>query len=145
MKALTLWQPWATLVAIGAKRVETRSWATSYRGPLAIHAAASTKGLEACSHEPFRGTLESFGFVSPFTLPHMAIVATCELVDILPTEDIRDVLESRELAFGNYGNGRFAWLLENVYLLNPVVRTKGAQGLWNWTTEANEQKQLALF
>ncbi len=40
MKAITLWQPWASLVAIGAKTIETRSWATSYRGPLAIHAAA---------------------------------------------------------------------------------------------------------
>lgn len=38
MRALTLHQPWATLVAIGAKRVETRSWATTYRGPVAIHA-----------------------------------------------------------------------------------------------------------
>lgn len=37
MKALTLYQPWASLVAIGAKRIETRSWNTKYRGPLAIH------------------------------------------------------------------------------------------------------------
>jgi hypothetical protein len=39
MKALTLTQPWASLVAIGAKRIETRSWSTKYRGPIAIHAA----------------------------------------------------------------------------------------------------------
>lgn len=38
MKALTLHQPWATLVALGIKTVETRSWYTPYRGPLAIHA-----------------------------------------------------------------------------------------------------------
>ena len=44
MKVLTLTQPWATLVAIGAKRIETRSWSTKYRGPLAIHAA---KGFPA--------------------------------------------------------------------------------------------------
>lgn len=40
MKAITLWQPWASFIAIGAKRIETRSWSTSYRGPLAIHASA---------------------------------------------------------------------------------------------------------
>lgn len=40
MKALTLWQPWASLIALGEKRYETRSWATSYRGLLAIHASA---------------------------------------------------------------------------------------------------------
>ena len=40
MKALTLWQPWASLVALGWKSVETRCWSTKYRGPLAIHSAA---------------------------------------------------------------------------------------------------------
>jgi activating signal cointegrator 1 len=39
MKALSLWQPWASLVALGIKTIETRSWETKYRGPLAIHAA----------------------------------------------------------------------------------------------------------
>lgn len=39
MKALSLWQPWATLIANGAKQIETRSWSTSYRGPILIHAA----------------------------------------------------------------------------------------------------------
>lgn len=40
MKAITIWQPWATLLPLGIKLYETRSWATSYRGPIAIHAAA---------------------------------------------------------------------------------------------------------
>lgn len=40
MKAITIWQPWATLLPLGVKLYETRSWATSYRGPIAIHAAA---------------------------------------------------------------------------------------------------------
>lgn len=40
MKAITIWQPWATLLPLGIKQFETRSWATSYRGPIAIHAAA---------------------------------------------------------------------------------------------------------
>lgn len=39
MKALTIWQPWASLLVSGQKKYETRSWATSYRGPIAIHAA----------------------------------------------------------------------------------------------------------
>ena len=39
MKTLTFLQPWATLVALEAKRIETRSWRTSYRWPLAIHAS----------------------------------------------------------------------------------------------------------
>lgn len=39
MKAITIWQPWASLLACGAKQYETRSWKTDYRGPIAIHAA----------------------------------------------------------------------------------------------------------
>src|SRR6266496_247116 len=39
MKAISLWQPWATLMALNFKKVETRIWETKYRGPLAIHAA----------------------------------------------------------------------------------------------------------
>lgn len=39
MKALTIWQPWASLLACGAKKYETRSWATKYKGQIAIHAA----------------------------------------------------------------------------------------------------------
>jgi hypothetical protein len=39
MKAITIWQPWASLLACGAKKYETRSWKTDYRGPIAIHVA----------------------------------------------------------------------------------------------------------
>lgn len=65
MKAVTLTQPWATLVAIGAKQIETRSWPTNYRGPLAIHAGKgpSTIGWPQLNHicnrtEPFRSVLQ---------------------------------------------------------------------------------------
>lgn len=39
MKIITLWQPWASLVALGLKQYETRSWSTQYQGGLLIHAA----------------------------------------------------------------------------------------------------------
>lgn len=51
LKALTLWQPWATLIAIGAKRIETRGWATSYRGPLVISCRQKQARL-ARDHQP---------------------------------------------------------------------------------------------
>lgn len=102
MKVLTLTQPYATLISLGAKTIETRSWATSYRGPLAIHAAAGygkggAKAHKAlCGTEPFcsvlnaaceahydaldksRGVLRAMA-ESPF-MPMGAIVATCELL-----------------------------------------------------------------
>src|SRR3982751_1322426 len=77
MKALTLTQPWATLVAIGAKRIETRSWSTTYRGEVAIHAA---KGFprdchELCATEPFLSVLKAAGFTHTRELPTGVIVA----------------------------------------------------------------------
>ena len=132
MKVLTLWQPWATLVAIGAKRIETRSWRTNHRGPLAIHAAASTKGLQACYREPFRSTLEAYGYQADATLPHMRIIAICNLADILPTQDVRSIVERRELAFGDYANGRHAWLLGDVMRLGYAIPVSGRQGLWTY-------------
>lgn len=61
MKILTLKQPWATLVATGHKMIETRSWQTSYRGLIGIHASASI-GRKECilsGQEPFRTALHS--------------------------------------------------------------------------------------
>lgn len=63
MKAISLWQPWATLVAIDAKRFETRSWKTNYRGLLAIHAAKKFELVqkEYCLQDPFFAVLKANG------------------------------------------------------------------------------------
>ena len=100
MKAITLTQPWATLVAIGAKRIETRSWATKYRGPLLIHAAAGlgpvggirgftellgqtafTRALEP--HYGYDYTLPAFGLLD--CLPFGAIVGQVNQIDCVAT------------------------------------------------------------
>lgn len=105
MKALTLTQPWATLVAVGAKRIETRSWVTSYTGPLAIHAA---KGFPKDAQDLVLHDWEFYSALQPDLaaefkangerlvprqaghsavrgLPRGAVVATCFLVDCLST------------------------------------------------------------
>jgi hypothetical protein len=53
MKAISLWNPWAYAVPLGLKGVETRSWATNYRGPIAIHAALNRKGISGYSFTRF--------------------------------------------------------------------------------------------
>lgn len=151
MRAITLWQPWATLVAIGAKRIETRSWTTSYRGPLAIHAAATMppEGRDAVCREPFVKALADAG-INPFAgkrigddLPRGVIVATCELADCIEIEhgtlwpdgwmtDARIPPPEPEHSFGDYRAGRFAWLLTDVRVLTPPVPAKGKQALWEW-------------
>ena len=150
MKALTLTQPWATLVAIGAKRFETRSWSTPYRGPLAIHAGKNLKpvggeaGLrELCGMEPFREVLTEAGLADVGALPRGAIVATVELLGCHPTDDVAACGSAlvvaritrlrpccHERAFGDYSPGRFAWVLGDRQPLTPPVPARGKQGLW---------------
>lgn len=86
MKALSLTQPWASLIAFSVKRIETRSWGTNYRGPLAIHAAKGMPrpAFDMCFEEPFLTTLRAAHLLGPSDLPRGAVVATCRLVDCLP-------------------------------------------------------------
>lgn len=115
MRALSLTQPWAQLVALGAKRIETRSWPTDYRGPLAIHAAKKmpreARHLFYCApfaqtfadardrHELPDGVFECDyetgwqGFAE--RLPRGAIVAVCDLVECLTRFDALRRLAAR--------------------------------------------------
>lgn len=141
MKALTLTQPWATLVAIGAKQYETRSWYTTYRGPLAIHAAKggynwlSLAAGDEVSVAMCRA-LNAGGYASARELPLGAVVAVGDLVRIYRTQwiarDARAPLSADELAFGDYTPGRYAWLLANVRRLPEPIPARGSLGLWDW-------------
>lgn len=147
MRALTLTQPWASLVALGQKRIETRSWSTPYRGPVAIHAA---KGLQSiggeaalpglCYQEPFRQALFGDVWYPPgriFELiPRGVVVAVVDLVDVTKTGEAWSVQpDERELAFGDYAPGRFAWVLDNLRRLEAPLPCRGALGLWTLPVE----------
>lgn len=157
MKAITLWQPYASLVAIGAKPHETRSWATSYRGLIAIHAGVKP------AHEMDLATIyacrEAFGLPheKPFPeyvreLPHGAVVATATLAECwqvvkhTPTAVIlrqsngvgedKIPIDAPYLMFGDYRVGRYIWALTDVCALQAPIPAKGKQGLWNWEEDA---------
>lgn len=102
MKAITLHQPWASLISIGVKTIETRSWATSYRGPIAIHAGVKQPSawgavgdysvvafgrqglaLNGPGLPKYRSTPKLEGHM----LPLGKVLATCMLVDCLPMTD----------------------------------------------------------
>lgn len=143
MKVLTLTQPWATLVAIGAKQIETRSWPTHNRGPLAIHAAkglGSIGGaaglLRLCRSEPFSRCLVDAGFRSTIELPLGAIVAVCTLDDCFRfTEENTANLSEQERAFGDYTPGRYGFRLGNIRKLETPILARGSLGLWNYEGE----------
>jgi activating signal cointegrator 1 len=135
MKAITLTQPWASLVALGEKRVETRSWQTVYRGPLAIHAAKGFPGWakRQCWIPPFREVLVGHG-LSPDSLPLGRVLCVVMLERCWRTEDVgSDSLQGFEAKFGDYTAGRFAWMLGPVLqLFDPGFYARGSLGLWNW-------------
>jgi hypothetical protein len=141
MKALSLTQPWASLVALGQKTVETRSWPTRYRGWLAIHAAKGLADLtvpafeDLCHREPFYAALAPVygtgGAIATDQLPRGQIVAVCRLVDCCRVDTIKPV-SYPERAFGNYAPGRWAWQLAAIHILPMTVPARGMQGLWDW-------------
>lgn len=137
MKALTILQPFAQLIACGAKKIETRSWATNYRGPIAIHAGAEDYTIE---DKDVEAAIESVLFYQNGTTAvlHGHIIAVAELVDCVEiTEEMiaekeQTVQGRNEIVFGHWAPGRFAWVLDNVQKIEPV-KIKGKQRLWNWS------------
>lgn len=135
IKGISLTQPWASLVATGAKSIETRSWPTRYRGWLAIHAAKSYPGWarELAAAPPFSCHLHGR------RLPTGAVVALARLVDVAPTSrrhggepacPFAPAEGTEEFEFGDYSEGRFMWRLEGTVPLETPVPCKGALGLW---------------
>lgn len=172
MKSLSLTQPYATLVSLGAKKIETRSWATSYRGPLAIHAAKGLgplggwRGLRdlAFGRSEFRASLIAGLFPGQFpmpdelmaALPRGAIVAVARLVCCKVMND-RSLahgwhgveghdwpLTDQEHAFGDYAPGRFAWLLTDIRALAAPIPCRGALGLWSVPADVERQIEAQL-
>lgn len=133
MKALSLWQPHATLCAIGAKRVETRDWPCPYPLPLrlAIHAAKAKDTLALVMVEPFASTLSLAGFGRALSLPLGKVLAVGDLVACeMMSNPIIDAQLPLERAFGLWQVGRWAWRLERVAPLVRPIAWRGLQKLW---------------
>ena len=129
MKAITILQPWASLIACGAKRIETRSWSTSHRGPLAIHAGRTVPIMDL-----FTPRVEAALWNED--TPFGKVIAIAELVDCVEMTieriaEWRDMYGDDEIAFGHFEPGRYAWILANVRRIEPVL-AKGRQRLWEW-------------
>jgi activating signal cointegrator 1 len=139
VKAITLTQPWTQLVTSGDKRIETRSWTTDYRGPLAIHAA---KTIPSWVREWYEDTpavqtmLMRAGFEGPDDLPLGCVVATCQIVGVMATDRVDRTRLGKERILGNFEPGRYAFYLEDIMRVDPPVPARGQLGLWEWDNEA---------
>lgn len=134
-RAITLTQPWASLMAYGHKRIETRGRPSNYRGWVAIHAA---KGFpEDCRHlcldEPFRSRLVASGFKKVEDLPVGKVVAILRFTDCVKAESIEaanfEGYAPDECDFGDYSWGRFGILTADVHRIREPIPMRGFQSI----------------
>lgn len=128
MKALSLWQPWASLIYDERKSVETRSWEMLHRGPLAIHAAMKVD-KEAC---------EDFGY-GPDAIPRGAVLCVVNVLNCVRFP--HDLAPPDE--YGDFEPGRFGFLLKVLQKFDPPILAKGHQGIWYWEGLAEREKVSA--
>jgi len=130
VKALTISQPFASLIASGEKFVENRTWSTNYRGPLANHAGKGTQYLT-------RAELASY--------PNGCLISVANLVACVSLEEIierdsssRDrkklipgtMLNWSEVRRHKHTEGPWCWILGDIRPLIRAIPMRGAQGLW---------------
>jgi activating signal cointegrator 1 len=135
VKAITLHQPWASLIAAGFKRVETRSWPTNHRGQIAIHAgrtsaAAGIDAVEGSFDDCPPGHIEVMTYLYSTPLHLGAVVCTAEIVDCVRMDaEVIAKASPIERALGDWRPDRYAWVLDDVRPIEPVV-AMGARGIW---------------
>lgn len=149
-KAVTLHQPYASLIALGAKQYETRSWSTDYRGTMVIHAGKALEILESTAEDladlrdaklepspgsyPFyiRQVCRSHGIKRLVDFPIGAALCFVDLVDcIRMSQEFIAQQTKQERAFGYWEPMRYAWRLMNVRRFDPIA-IRGGQGIWDW-------------
>ena len=126
MKALSLTQPYAELMKKGIKTIDTRSWKTNYRGPVYIHASATA------IPKTRRDNVDLMTLISGKTLDYGCIICSCELVDCIKmteeyVDDIR-IHNYKEYLSGVYAPGRYAWVFNNIQILEQPIPVKGHLG-----------------
>jgi hypothetical protein len=135
MKCLSVMQPWASLILGGFKKYETRSWKTSYRGPLLIHASKRLPlyNADLVLKEPFLSTLDRMGYKNPKDLPIGMILGRVHLDDCIPTSELleKHMIQELEYSFGDYSPGRYGWLVTNPTPLVVPLEYTGKLGLFD--------------
>lgn len=124
MKAASLWEPWASAMYYGFKRNETRSWPTSYRGPLLI--CAAKRPVDVIGDQVIEFVRQVTG---QLIVPRYGM-GLC-VVDVIACEHITAVRgDNLESELGDYTPGRFAWITANLRRCEPFP-VRGAQGLFD--------------
>jgi activating signal cointegrator 1 len=144
-KVISLWQPWASLIALGYKLNETRSYALKYRGRLAIHAALRKPTLADSRLYHRFGDLHGVELPPIADLPLGKVVCVGDLVRCWEMSPFSLLGQTpMELSAGNWAAGRFAWRLEDVQALPNPVPHKGQQNLHRLSPPVEEAINFQL-
>ena len=125
MKALTIKQPWATLIMQKDKRFEFRSWKTNYRGDVLIHAG---KGID-------KEALERLKKYLPDELPLGKILGKVTITDCVPmSEEFAKMLanENNDIYTSHSFSNNYGFKIENVEVFDTPIEAKGQLGFWNY-------------
>lgn len=130
MRVISLWQPWAELIRRGLKEYETRSWPCETLGEVAIH-AAKRKFRDADMTRDAR-TQMLMDEVDPFYLQYGVVLCVADIIACVSTQTAKQHISKRELYYGDWSEGRFAWRIENVRPLPKPIPLTGRQGFFYW-------------
>jgi hypothetical protein len=147
MKALSLWQPHVLAIALGLKPWETRDWPTNYRGPLALHAAkhkwiewddwhreaARRMRRKLCPGLPDRLSEQMDYAAVTQHMRYGAVICLADLTDCVATSKLRGRIPAEHEFWGDFSDGyqgRFAFKLENVRVLDQPLPWRGQQGFF---------------
>jgi hypothetical protein len=146
MKALSIRQPFATLLCLGLKQYETRTWRTDHRGPVALHASAifDVPARQLCVQTPIRELLWSAGYRTPLALPLGKILGVAMLADCVPTTHLRGITDD-QLRLGDFRPGRWAWCFTDFKLLKTPLPAKGKLSLFDLDLRALAREAWPLF
>lgn len=135
MRAISLWQPWAELIARELKEYETRSFPCQL-GPVVIQAAK--KKFNSADYAQELRTQLLMDEVDPFFLKYGVVLCVADIVGCQKTESLIERISGRERNYGDWSGGRYAWRFANIRRLPQPVELKGHQGWFFW----KEAKQV---
>lgn len=135
--AVTVPQPFASLVMCGALSFIVRAWESDYRGHLAIHAAEDgtleVDGLGPMSMDAMRTTFARHDL--PDRVPFGAVLGVADLWRVLPGELV--AVSDAERQFGyRPGRTQWGWLVRPVEAFAEPVPYAGRSGLFTWPEPA---------
>lgn len=135
---LSIRQPYAQWIVLGTKRFECRTWNTSFRGRIWIHASSKSPGrdvTDAISDDEYvtNAAFDAGWFRSADLkeLPRSAVIGSVEVVAVHAAGSIRHRLSALDQAMcGHIGDDAFLWELENPQMIEPVTDVNGKLNLW---------------